>query len=155
MALYLSYDLQGKGANRNMANLCEFEMRIRGSEEAITKVCDNVIVEDMGFGESHGDKEDQICYVFGSCPNSVYSSILNAKIGKTSILRASKRLKYEIEVVGITENDVSKGSVERYHIKDGCVIRSGEYGMKKNYRKHTVTVDWELDYSLVEKPEET
>ncbi len=119
-----------------MANVCSFEMRIRGTKENCEKMIDSDMPSCYEFYrvEEQGTDNDYMVYLAGECRWSVTGSMVDTDEDNTLKAKAEK-FNIEMEVFGY---DISEPEwVEHYHYKGAEVI--------KEFALPTVVMGWNMD----------
>lgn len=103
-----------------MANICWFEMRIRGTKEnCYAMVNSDIPCYDAYIKAENGSEEDYMVYVRGECRWSVSGSMVDVDEDETLAAKA-KKFNIELEVCGLDESgEIS----ERFHYKGDEVIK--------------------------------
>lgn len=118
-----------------MANICTFEMRIRGTKEN----CEKMINSDISCYELYrvdekGTDSNYMIYAEGECRWSVTGSMVNTDDDNTLAAKAAA-FDIELEVFGY---DMSEPEwIEHYHYKGAEVLR--EFALP------TVIMGWNMD----------
>ena len=103
-----------------MANICWFEMRMRGSKEnCLAMLNSGIPCYDARVIAENGTEEDYMMYVRGECRWSVTGSMVNVDEGETLAAKAA-RFQLELEVCGLDETGECP---ERFHYKGDQVLR--------------------------------
>ena len=117
-----------------MANICWFEMRVRGTKENCQEMFDSDIpCYDAYIDEEQGTDEDYMMYIKGECRWSVYGSMVNVDEDETLAAKA-KKFNIELEVCALDESEEVH---ERFHYKGNEVI-------KENWLPSYLP-DWEIE----------
>lgn len=129
-----------------MANICTFNMRIRGKKESCLGLIEDGlrgIYEAYIVGES-GSDADCLMEIEGECRWNVTNSMVRDKEDGFSLIEQSQKLALEIEVFGY---DISEPEwIEHYHYKNGEIIR--EYNLLPYVFEDAVEeMDIEIDLS--------
>lgn len=97
-----------------MANVCTFEMRIRGTKENCYKMVNSDIpCYDAYIADEYGTDSDYMVYVNGECRWSVRDSMVNTE--DKTLAQKAEEFDIELEVVGY---DISEPEwVQHYHYK--------------------------------------
>ena len=102
-----------------MANICWFEMRLRGTEENCYALLNSGIPCNEAYVKAeNGTDEDYMIYVSGNCRWSLTSSMMNEDCDETLAAKAQK-YNVELEACGLSED----GGCERFHYKGAQVIK--------------------------------
>lgn len=136
-----------------MANICTFNMRIRGEKASCLELIENGlrgIYEAYIVGES-GTDADCLMEIEGECRWNVTNSMVRDKEDGLSLIEQSKKLALEIEVFGY---DISEPEwIEHYHYNNGEILR--EYNLLPYVFEDTVEeMDIEIDLSKYNYKEE-
>lgn len=120
-----------------MANICTFEMRIRGTKENCQKMMESDFpscYEVYIISENGTDSDYMVC-VEGECRWSVTGSMVNVTDDYDSLAEKAKKFDIELEIFGY---DLSEPEwVEHYHYKgDTCL---------KAFCLSPFFMEWELD----------
>lgn len=103
-----------------MANICWFEMRIRGTKENCYAMLNSGFsCYDMRVKAERGTESDYMMYIGGECRWSVTTSMVEVENGDTLAAKAAK-FQLELEVCGLDE---SRESHERFHYIGDKVIK--------------------------------
>ena len=103
-----------------MANICWFEMRIRGTKKNCYAMLNSGIsCYDMHIKAERGTESDYMMYIGGECRWSVTTSMVEVENGDTLAAKAAK-FQLELEVCGLDE---SRESHERFHYIGDKVIK--------------------------------
>lgn len=126
-----------------MANICWFEMRIRGNKEnCYAMVNSDIPCYDAYVKAEKGTDADYMVYVRGECRWSVTESMVDVDEGSTLAAKA-KKFSIELEVCGLDESgEIS----ERFHYKGSEVIT------EKNLPSHLQA--WVIEEGETELSEE-
>lgn len=102
-----------------MANICWFEMRVRGTQENCYAMLNSGLqCEDAYVTAENGTDDDYMVYVSGNCRWDISSSMMNECKGETLAAKAQK-YDVELEACGLSED----GGCERFHYKGSQVIK--------------------------------
>jgi hypothetical protein len=102
-----------------MANICWFEMRIRGTKDnCYAMVQSGIPCYDAYIEEEQGNDNDYMMYIRGECAWSVTNSMIN--IQEETLADKAKKYDLEIEICGLDESGDEK---ERFHYKGADVIK--------------------------------
>lgn len=106
-----------------MANICTYEMRIRGKKDDCYEMAETGLRKtyDYGYSIEDGTDADFILGIMGECPTSVNHSFIedfqSDDFEDQTLIEKSKLLNLEIEVIGY---DLSEPYwFEHYHYKKG------------------------------------
>lgn len=107
-----------------MANICWFELRIRGSK----KNCYDMLTTDIETNcyefdvmEERGTDDDYMMYISGECRWSVTDSLINVKEGQDTLADTAKKFQLELEICSIDE---SQEVQEHFHYKGSEMIKA-------------------------------
>lgn len=118
-----------------MANVCSFEMKVKGTKENCLNFANSQIhCYELYIEKEYGTDEDFALYITGECRWSVTGSMVNTDEDDTLAAKA-KKFNIELEVFGY---DISEPEwVEHYHYKGAEVIRE--------YNLPPVFMEWQID----------
>lgn len=118
-----------------MANICTFEMRIRGTKENCEKMINSDIpCYELYSVDEKGNDNDFMVYLEGECRWSVTGSMVNTDDGETLAAKAAK-FNIELEVFGYDKSEPEW--IEHYHYKGAEVL--------KEFALPTVIMGWNMD----------
>ena len=126
-----------------MANICWFEMRMRGTKaDCIAMGHSGIPCYDVRIVGEKGTEEDYMVYLLGECRWSVTSSMVDVDEEETLAAKA-KKFNLELEVCGLDESEECS---EHFHYKGAEVI-------KENNLPPYIEA-WEIEEGEVEFTEE-
>lgn len=126
-----------------MANICWFEMRMRGTKaNCYAMLNSDIPCYDAYVSAENGTEEDYMMYVRGECRWSVTASMVDVEPTETLAAKAA-RFQLELEVCGLDESEEVQ---ERFHYK-------GDQTIKVNNLPSSVPV-WMVDDGECELSEE-
>lgn len=120
-----------------MANICTFEMRIRGTKENCQKMMESDFPScyEIYTISQNGTDNDYMIYAAGECRWSVSGSMIYVTDNYDSLAEKAKKFDIELEIFGY---DLSEPDwVEHYHYKgDTCL---------KAFNLFPFFMEWELE----------
>ena len=118
-----------------MANICTFEMRIKGTKENCEKMINSDIpcYELYSVAEAGKDDSYTVC-LEGECRWSVTGSMVNTDEDKTLAAKAEK-FDIELEVIGYDKSEPEW--IEHYHYKGAQCLKA--------YNLYPYYMEWQLD----------
>ncbi len=115
-----------------MANVCSFEMKIRGQRDAIISLLEQIRCYDVSISDEKETESGLLVDAYGECRYGVYPCMIDEENEKT-LSQLSEELSLEVEIFGY---DISEPEwIEHYYYKNGellhkynlpCVIFPGD-----------------------------
>ena len=128
-----------------MANICWFEMRIRGTKENCCAFANSgFFCNDIHVIDKRGTDDDFMIYVTGTCRWSIKRSLVNIQHGK-SLAQKAKEFNIKIEAYGLCAD----GCCERFHYKEAEIIEErsmAAYYTADEWRELPISCEDRLQY---------